>query len=113
MRWSGLQDSPAAYYGVEAGDVYSHIDGVRVDTKSLLQVRPNAGDVAILHRVVHKGNQVDEDVQVMLGTRPDERDLQRSMFLGQPAKSFSYVDFNTREEVSFTPEPGTVVLLDF
>ena len=49
----------------------------------------------------------------MLGARPAERELQRSMFLGQPAKPFSYIDFETREKKSFTPEPGSVVLLDF
>ncbi|MAA80565.1 MAG: hypothetical protein CL916_15020 [Deltaproteobacteria bacterium] len=111
-----VQDSPASHYGVEAGDVYSHIDGVRVDTKEkfIAQIQSkNAGDVATLHRVLHKGSKVDEDVRVMLGARPAERELQRNMFLGQPAKSFTYVDFDTREEINFTPEPGSVVLLDF
>ena len=111
-----VQNSPASNYGVENGDVYSHIDGVRVDTKEKFigQIqKKNAGDVVVLHRVVHKGTTVDEDVRVMLGARPAERDLQRSLLLGQPAKSFTYVDFDTREKVDFSPEPGTVVLLDF
>lgn len=111
-----VQNSPAAEYGVEEGDVFSHIDEIRVDRKDkfIAQIqKKNAGDVISLRRVLHKGERVQEEVRVMLGARPGERELQRNMFLGQPAKSFSYVDFHTRETVEFRPEPGTVVLLDF
>ena len=111
-----VQNSPAAEYGLENGDLISHIDGIRVDSKEkfIAQIqKKQAGDVVVLSRVQHKNTTVEEEVRVMLGARPGERELQRKMFLGQPAKSFSYVDFKTRETIDFRPEPGTVVLLDF
>jgi thiol-disulfide isomerase/thioredoxin len=111
-----VKGSPASHYGVLTGDVFSHVDGVRVQRKEdfIEQIQgKGAGELIRLTRVRTNGEQKTEEVTVMLAARPAERELQKNMFIGQPAPSFSYVDFETRTERSFVPEKGKVVLLDF
>jgi thiol-disulfide isomerase/thioredoxin len=108
--------SPAAHYGVLSGDVFSHVDGIRVEKKEnfIAQIQgKGAGEIIRLTRVRTNEEKKIEEVKVMLGPRPAERELQKNMFIGQKATSFSYIDFETRKKRSFVPEKGKVVLLDF
>ena len=111
-----MQDSPAQQYGVYTGDIFSHVNGVRVEKKEdfIAQIQGKAaGERIVLQRVFSHGKAQKEEITVMLGARPEESELQQKMFIGQKAPSFSYIDFSSRQEKVFSPAQGKVVLLDF
>lgn len=111
-----LHDSPAKLYGVKTGDIFSHINSVRVEKKEdfIAQIQGKvAGERIVLQRVFSEGKAHKEEITVMLGAKPKEQEIQRKMFVGQKAPSFSFVDFSTHKETTFSPQKGKVVLLDF
>ena len=105
-------DSAAAASGIKKNDFIVGVDGKEFQTiqdfVSYIQGK-GAGETVVLKRV--SGKKV-EDITVMLGARPDEASLVRSMLLKSKAPSFEYRKYRGGESVSLDTHKGKVVLLD-
>ena len=106
-------DSAAAVSGIEENDLMVGIDEQEFknveEFVAYIQSK-SAGDTIVLQRI-SKGKV--EAVTVMLGARPDEANIVRSMFLQRAAPSFQYQMFKDGETGTLSQFRGKVVLLDF